>query len=629
MSYISTIIVGAGPAGLAAALELKRAGTAFVMIDKGKLENRDSNRPHDLANGFGGASLFSDGKVSWAPAGQGVWSLRDDVAIQGGLDTWISLLKQVGAEPEPKPVQAEHGVGGGWTFKPYESQYITPEQRQKLLDVCLEKIRDDVRPNRVVVKIEKQLDLYRVITQQNGDYVTTEEFICKHIVLAGGRFMCKYIDTPFERVFRRVEWGVRIYTGATEAIWSNLEGVDPKYKRVIQEPEGEVRTFCCCRGGEIVKSRFNGLVTWSGRVPDSGPTGLSNIGFMFRSTSSQSRLPDVQEPFEAVPLHKLVEKGYPLFFQNSVINFVKEFGGEQVDLNDFRLAGPCVEGVGEYFRVDDDLNLYNESVFVCGDSSGLFRGLTAAWVSGHYAARQLLGQHTPGTIKNRIFSDVNYLRTMPPIVHARYEIHIFLEPVNPSPEDVERFNLVVDNWNSRKCGGRPKMKACHLGLEFREQGEVRVMQSSRYFVSDDRQKVVDETHDDSLYFAAHGFDVIREKIEVMAQGCLGVPDLSKEFSSKYFEFHVKIRSKTFDIDRLRELSQKFTKELCAPVPVSYNRGKGGQLFLNVRFSHCSLDHAMARVKFIQLVLGDEHLSTMNELVVYDSFRGLDKGWIDF
>lgn len=62
------------------------------------------------------------------------------------------------------------------------------------------------------------------------------------------------------------------------------------------------------------------------------------------------------------------------------------------DLNDprTRLIGPTLEGVGWYPQVDGDLRLLDVPAWVAGDVCGLFRGIVAAMISGHYAASGVL-----------------------------------------------------------------------------------------------------------------------------------------------------------------------------------------------------------------------------------------------
>ncbi|HXZ29738.1 MAG TPA: FAD-dependent monooxygenase, partial [Dehalococcoidia bacterium] len=70
------VIVGAGPAGIFASLELCNAGLDTVLLDKGReidarvcpVQNRSVCcalcSPCHLVSGFGGAGAFSDGKLT-------------------------------------------------------------------------------------------------------------------------------------------------------------------------------------------------------------------------------------------------------------------------------------------------------------------------------------------------------------------------------------------------------------------------------------------------------------------------------------------------------------------------------------------------------------------------------------
>lgn len=55
-----------------------------------------------------------------------------------------------------------------------------------------------------------------------------------------------------------------------------------------------------------------------------------------------------------------------------------------------RLIGPTLEGVGWYPRVDGELRLLDAPAWVAGDACGLFRGIVAAMISGHYTGGSVL-----------------------------------------------------------------------------------------------------------------------------------------------------------------------------------------------------------------------------------------------
>src|SRR5512143_2869882 len=69
MSRYEVVIVGAGPAGLFAALSLQNLGVGKVLlVEQGPdLEERYRDTPGGLLCGWGGAGAFSDGKLILSP----------------------------------------------------------------------------------------------------------------------------------------------------------------------------------------------------------------------------------------------------------------------------------------------------------------------------------------------------------------------------------------------------------------------------------------------------------------------------------------------------------------------------------------------------------------------------------
>src|SRR5262249_4747943 len=57
-----------------------------------------------------------------------------------------------------------------------------------------------------------------------------------------------------------------------------------------------------------------------------------------------------------------------------------------------RVVAPAVEGVGRYPELPAGLRAAPYPVWVAGDATGVFRGLTAALVSGYYAGLRALGE---------------------------------------------------------------------------------------------------------------------------------------------------------------------------------------------------------------------------------------------
>jgi len=244
-----------------------------------------------------------------------------------------------------------------------------------------------------------------------------------------------------------------------------------------------------------------------------------------------------------------------------------------------------------------------------------------------------------------------------PEVTGISEIHIFLGPLNPDEETVAKYTAAVEEYNEQHFGKsvKNKMKAPYLCLSYREAGEVSVLQSSRYIYASNTDDVIRETYYDGKWFADRGFEVLRHKIECLASAS-GVPKTDEDaeaWPDRYFEFHIRVRSTEShdevvegapeddahamspgELEALKTLAADFSTQFGTPVPLSYNRAKAGQRYMNVRFSGCGSDTARARVQEIVDAISQHtpslvHEKTISEYVWADDNRAMDSGWIDF
>ena len=260
------------------------------------------------------------------------------------------------------------------------------------------------------------------------------------------------------------------------------------------------------------------------------------------------------------------------------------------------------------------------------------------------------------SIQNRI-KDLEQFRKefACPDIKGTFEIHIFMVPTNPEDnfdEIVEQYIEVTEQLNKERRLKDPNcnlIKPCLLALDFRGKGYVTVMQSSRYCVCPDLETAVTECNKEAdLYLEKFReqnvpITIIREKLETLACSH-GVPVTDEEAQKypKYFEFHIRVARKNEDtesritneeLEELSKISKKFTEQFGTPVPLSYNKIRDQQRYLNVRFSGIGSETARARVAaIVEAIKQSEYfkwIKTIAEYVPYDSFRALDKGWIDF
>lgn len=237
---------------------------------------------------------------------------------------------------------------------------------------------------------------------------------------------------------------------------------------------------------------------------------------------------------------------------------------------------------------------------------------------------------------------------------ALHELHVFLLPVNPEQKDVDLAIELTKKYNQEYASelGDYTLKMCYLTLLFRTAGQVKVLQSARYFRSNDQDEVIKEIYKDSAFFQKHGFDVARIKIEANAYSNKGVPstdDEAKEYP-KYFEHHIKVEHKTSkdnsplpkeEEEALTKISQELSKTYKAPVPLSWNNlanpgnheNPGYQRFLNIRFRNVGLKtiggYLENVVKSINENTSFKVVKSIDEYVWYDTYTKMDHGWIDF
>ncbi|KAF6828737.1 hypothetical protein CMUS01_08446 [Colletotrichum musicola] len=247
-------------------------------------------------------------------------------------------------------------------------------------------------------------DSFTVVVEHRAIGKTTC-LTANRLLTAAGRFgplEASLRDMTAHHHFRRLEVGFRIQQRSERAFFRPCRSSTPS---------------CAYARPTAAWNGTNGLWTVSGRS-DCPPTGRSNSGFNTRILNEQLARESLDHVLAAMTrpeahfelpaqglLHgdaevvAALEGVYSAELVGKMAEGLWRLADTYGDLGndeEATLIGPTLEGVGWYPKVDGNLRLLDAPVWVVGDACGLFRGIVAAMVSGHYAATSAMEELVHG-----------------------------------------------------------------------------------------------------------------------------------------------------------------------------------------------------------------------------------------
>jgi uncharacterized FAD-dependent dehydrogenase len=274
------IIVGGGPAGIFAALELvKVSDLKILLIEKGRdidgrqCPARDRNSrcitcdPCNLVCGLGGAGAFSDGKLTLSATVGG--RLADYVGEEQTADLIRNVDEIYCRFGAPDRV---YGVGEdvdwlcrqaelvGLHLKPVPIRHLGTEHCRSVLKAT----RDYLGP-RLTLALDTSVSSVSVDNERVVGIVTEtgESYQCDYLILAPGREGADWLSREAERLGlmlhnNPVDVGVRVEVPkeVMEAFCNILYEVKLEY--VSPTFEDRIRTFCMCPEGEVILESTGG-----------------------------------------------------------------------------------------------------------------------------------------------------------------------------------------------------------------------------------------------------------------------------------------------------------------------------------------------------------------------------------
>ncbi len=298
------IIVGAGPAGLFAALELIKKNKKILILDKGRaISSRACPmkagarecvhcNPCNVVCGWGGAGAFSDGKLTLTPE------------FGGNLEEYCGRQMLLSLIEEADRIYVEHGASRT-LFKPSGelAQKVLSKALQAGLDIIPATIRHmgtdrskhilsgiyDTINGSCDIRTSTPVD--RVLLSADGSVAGValangEEIYAKRVLLAPGREGAAWMEKTVRELGLEIESlpvdiGVRV---EIPSAWSD-EITDQFYeiKAILDTPtfDDKVRTFCMCPHGEVTSEyqSHHEILTVNGHSNEENERKTENTNF--------------------------------------------------------------------------------------------------------------------------------------------------------------------------------------------------------------------------------------------------------------------------------------------------------------------------------------------------------------
>lgn len=273
------VIVGAGPAGIFASLELCDAGLDVLLLDKGReidarvcpVQNRSGRcalcSPCHLVSGFGGAGAFSDGKLTLSTqVGGRLKELVGADQARALIEYVDSIYLKFGAPSKVYGIGANvaklerEAASAGLTLTPVKLRHLGTELCHETLKAMQNYLspKSDIRLRTTIKNIVVDDGALKAVETSDG-----ERLGCRYLILAPGREGAEWLCNEAARLnlgldSNPVDVGCRVEVSMTTMKKLTSTLYESKLEFYSRSFNDRVRTFCMCPGGDVIMESTGG-----------------------------------------------------------------------------------------------------------------------------------------------------------------------------------------------------------------------------------------------------------------------------------------------------------------------------------------------------------------------------------
>ncbi len=451
-------IVGSGPAGIFCALELIQhsPNLKIVMIERGKnIEKRDCPNsdaapgcrkcnPCNVLAGWGGAGLFSDGKLSkstqvggWLDEVLGTKRLTDliEYVDQMYID-YGAPTKIYGGDEDAVEAYSEKAVLNGMELIPQRVRHMGREGSVHVMQRMYDKISKNVtvRFNTEAKDIQINGHAVQGLMTNGGEIIKA-----RYLIAAPGRIGNEWLSKQANRLSLHtennyVDIGIRVEI--SEPVMREIAEAlyEPKLIYYSKRFDDKVRLFCFNPGGVVTTEYYDDILTVNGqsfankRTPNSNfallvstrftapfkepiayGQSIARLANMLGDGVIVQRLADLRrgkrstvERIARSPIKPSLRSASPgdlsfvLPFRhlNSILEMLEALDKICPGVADdgTLLYGVEVKFYSSRLKLSSALETEVKNLYAVGDGAGITRGLMQASVSGVIAARDILSK---------------------------------------------------------------------------------------------------------------------------------------------------------------------------------------------------------------------------------------------